>query len=93
MVQKDATSLGTTTPTLPTDLIVQVPSGVPAKEMSYQEAIREALREYIRKGHGPERPIDKPEVRKALKGLRTLKWTDRFDSTAAVRQMRDRRHP
>jgi len=45
MVQKDATSLGTTTPTLPTDLIVQVPEGVPAKEMSYQEAIREALRE------------------------------------------------
>ncbi|PWH20890.1 MAG: alpha-ketoacid dehydrogenase subunit beta [Ardenticatenia bacterium] len=27
------------------DLIVQVPPGVPAKEMSYQEAIREALRE------------------------------------------------
>jgi pyruvate dehydrogenase E1 component beta subunit len=27
------------------DLIVQVPAGVPAKEMSYQEAIREALRE------------------------------------------------
>jgi pyruvate dehydrogenase E1 component beta subunit len=27
------------------DLIVQVPEGVPAKEMSYQEAIREALRE------------------------------------------------
>jgi pyruvate dehydrogenase E1 component beta subunit len=27
------------------DLIVQVPTGVPAKEMSYQEAIREALRE------------------------------------------------
>jgi pyruvate/2-oxoglutarate/acetoin dehydrogenase E1 component len=27
------------------DLIVQVPEGVPAREMSYQEAIREALRE------------------------------------------------
>jgi len=27
------------------DLIVQVPAGVPAKELSYQEAIREALRE------------------------------------------------
>jgi pyruvate/2-oxoglutarate/acetoin dehydrogenase E1 component len=27
------------------DLIVQVPEGVPAKELSYQEAIREALRE------------------------------------------------
>jgi pyruvate/2-oxoglutarate/acetoin dehydrogenase E1 component len=30
---------------MPPDLIVQVPAGVPAKELSYQEAIREALRE------------------------------------------------
>jgi pyruvate/2-oxoglutarate/acetoin dehydrogenase E1 component len=30
---------------MPPDLIVQVPQGIPAKEMSYQEAIREALRE------------------------------------------------
>ncbi len=42
---KDATSLGATTAAMPADLIVQVPEGVPAKEMSYQEAIREAMRE------------------------------------------------
>lgn len=30
---------------MPIDLIVQVPAGVPAKELSYQEAIREAMRE------------------------------------------------
>ena len=41
----DATSLGVTTVALPSDLIVQVAPGVPAQELSYQEAIREALRE------------------------------------------------
>ena len=43
-IERDATSLGANT-TLPTDLFVQVPEGVPAVELSYQEAIREALRE------------------------------------------------
>ena len=41
----DATSLGAVKPTLSPDLINQVPAGVPAKDLSYQEAIREALRE------------------------------------------------
>jgi len=41
----DATSLGAAAVTMPADLIVQVPEGVPATEISYQEAIREALRE------------------------------------------------
>ena len=41
----DAVSLGATAQVLPADLIVQVSDGVPAHEMSYQEAIREALRE------------------------------------------------
>ena len=40
---KDATSLGALKPTMSPDLIVQVEPGMPAKEMSYQEAIREAL--------------------------------------------------
>jgi pyruvate/2-oxoglutarate/acetoin dehydrogenase E1 component len=43
--QRDAVSLAAAKPTLSSDLIVQVPPGVPAREMSYQEAIREALRE------------------------------------------------
>src|SRR5512138_203863 len=42
---RDAVSLGALTAAMPADLIVQVPSGAPAKELSYQEAIREALRE------------------------------------------------
>ena len=42
---RDAVSLGSNKPTLSPDLIVQVPAGTPAKEISYQEAIREALRE------------------------------------------------
>lgn len=42
--ERDATSLGVKA-ALPTDLIVQVPDGVPAVDLSYQEAIREALRE------------------------------------------------
>jgi len=41
----DAVSLGATAPVLAADLIVQVREGVPAHEISYQEAIREALRE------------------------------------------------
>jgi pyruvate/2-oxoglutarate/acetoin dehydrogenase E1 component len=44
-VERDATSLGVTSPTMSADLIVQVAEGTPSKEMSYQEAIREALRE------------------------------------------------
>lgn len=43
--QRDAVSLGSSKPTMSADLIMQVPAGAPAKEMSYQEAIREALRE------------------------------------------------
>ena len=43
--ERDATSLTSAKPVMSPDLIVQVPEGVPAKEMSYQEAIREALRE------------------------------------------------
>jgi Arc/MetJ-type ribon-helix-helix transcriptional regulator len=78
---------------IPDEFLALIDEIAAAEQRSRSELIREALREYIRKGHGPVRPIEKPEVRKALKGLRTLKWTDRFDSTAAVRQMRDRRHP
>ncbi|GMQ94156.1 MAG: alpha-ketoacid dehydrogenase subunit beta [Acidimicrobiia bacterium] len=44
-IEKDATSLGSTTPVMTPDLINQVGSGVPSHELSYQEAIREALRE------------------------------------------------
>jgi len=44
-IERDATSLASAKPAMSPDLIVQVPEGVPAKEMSYQEAIREALRE------------------------------------------------
>jgi pyruvate/2-oxoglutarate/acetoin dehydrogenase E1 component len=42
---RDAVTLGAAVPTMSADLIRQVPEGVPAKELSYQEAIREALRE------------------------------------------------
>jgi pyruvate/2-oxoglutarate/acetoin dehydrogenase E1 component len=42
---RDTVSLGAKAPLMPSDLIVQVPAGTPAKEMTMQEAIREALRE------------------------------------------------
>jgi pyruvate/2-oxoglutarate/acetoin dehydrogenase E1 component len=45
MAERDATSLGVVAAAMPADLIVQVPEGTPARELSYQEAIREALRE------------------------------------------------
>jgi len=47
MSQKDATSLGTTAPVLSPDLIRQAPEGVPGQELTYQEAIREALRKEL----------------------------------------------
>ena len=47
--ERDATSLGALAPTMPADLIVQVEPDTPAKELSYQEAIREALREEMRR--------------------------------------------
>jgi pyruvate/2-oxoglutarate/acetoin dehydrogenase E1 component len=43
--ERDAVSLTSSKSGFPPELIVQVPVGIPAKEMSYQEAIREALRE------------------------------------------------
>jgi pyruvate dehydrogenase E1 component beta subunit len=42
---RDAVSLGAKAPVMPPDLIVQIPAGVPAKEMTMAEAIREALAE------------------------------------------------
>lgn len=44
-IERDAVSLGSSKPVMSPDLIMQVPPGVPSKEISYQEAIREALRE------------------------------------------------
>ena len=49
MVERDATSLGVLAASMPSDLIVQVQAGTPAKDLSYQEAIREALREEMRR--------------------------------------------
>jgi pyruvate dehydrogenase E1 component beta subunit len=42
---RDAVSLGASQPTLESGLFSQVPPGLPAQEMTYREAIREALRE------------------------------------------------
>jgi len=47
--QRDSVSLGAKAPVMPSDLIVQVVPGAPAKEISMQEAIREALREEMRR--------------------------------------------
>jgi hypothetical protein len=48
-MSRDATSLGVSIPVMSPDLIRQVPQGVPAKELTYQEAIREALREEMQR--------------------------------------------
>jgi len=45
MVTRDSTSLGTVSSVASPELIRQVPEGHAAREISYQEAIREALRE------------------------------------------------
>ena len=46
---RDSVSLGAPIPMMSRELIRQVPDGVPATLMSYQEAIREALREEMRR--------------------------------------------
>jgi pyruvate/2-oxoglutarate/acetoin dehydrogenase E1 component len=46
---RDAVSLAGNVPAMSPDTIRQVPDGVPAKLMNYQEAIREALREEMRR--------------------------------------------
>jgi pyruvate/2-oxoglutarate/acetoin dehydrogenase E1 component len=43
--ERDSVSLGSAKPTLAPDLIVQALPGAPASDLTYQEAIREALRE------------------------------------------------
>ena len=47
--ERDSVSLGGALAILPADLITQVAAGEPARELSYQEAIREALREEMRR--------------------------------------------
>jgi pyruvate/2-oxoglutarate/acetoin dehydrogenase E1 component len=47
--QRDTVSLGSTKPVLSPDLIVQVQAGIPTKEMTYLEAIKEALREEMQR--------------------------------------------
>ncbi len=56
------------------------------------ELIREALREYFRKGKEYKRPIDNPLVKEAFEGLRSIKWRGKFDSTKIIRKMRDSRY-
>jgi pyruvate/2-oxoglutarate/acetoin dehydrogenase E1 component len=46
---RDSVSLAGNVPAMSPDTIRQVPEGVPARLMSYQEAIREALREEMRR--------------------------------------------
>src|SRR5512135_1436687 len=46
---RDSVSLAGNVPAMSPDTIRQVPDGVPARLMSYQEAIREALREEMRR--------------------------------------------
>ena len=46
---RDAVSFSSTVPVMSPDTIRQVPDGVPARMLTYQEAIREALREEMRR--------------------------------------------
>lgn len=47
--ERDAITVGSTKPTLPAELIVQTPTGKAAKEISYRDAVREALREEMQR--------------------------------------------
>ncbi len=96
---RDATSLGASAPVMSPDLIRQVPDGVEARELSYQEAIREALREEMVRD---ERVFlmgeDIAQARRRLRGdpdaVRPVRWGARpqhADLGEHDRRGRDRR--
>jgi len=77
---------------VPDEFLSEVDEVAKAEHRTRSELIREALREYVRKGKEYKRPIDNPRVREAFEGLRSIKWKGKFDSTEIVRKMRNSRY-
>lgn len=78
---------------VPEELLRQIDEVADREHRSRSELIREATREYIA-GHPRRRPIDNPKVRAAVRHMDEIaaKFTEPFDSTEVIRQMRDSRY-
>lgn len=74
---------------LPEELLKEIDSLAAAEHRSRSELIREATREYVA-GRARKRPIDDPKVREAIRFMDKMaaEWTEPFDSTELIRQMR-----
>jgi len=77
---------------LPDEFLSEVDEAAKSEHRTRSELIREAVREYFRKGNEYKRPIDNPVVREAFQGLRSIRWKGKFDSTKIIRKMRDSRY-
>jgi len=77
---------------LPEQFLSEIDDAAKSEQRTRSELIREALREYLNKMKEYKRPIDNPRVREAYKGLRSIIWKDKFDSTEIIRKMRESRY-
>ena len=77
---------------LPDQFLSEVDQIAKSEQRTRSELIREALREYLRKGKEYKRPIDNPQVKEAFESLRSIKWKGKFDSTKIIREMRNSRY-
>ncbi len=77
---------------LPESFLSEVDKAAKAEHRTRSDLIREALREYIRMGKRPKKPIEYPQVREAFETIRSLTWKEKFDSTEVIRRMRDSRY-
>lgn len=77
---------------LPDRFLSEVDQAARSEHRTRSELIREALREYFRKGKEYKKPIDNPRIKEAFESLRSIKWKGKFDSTKIIRKMRDSRY-
>jgi metal-responsive CopG/Arc/MetJ family transcriptional regulator len=77
---------------LPERFLSEVDKAAQSEHRTRSDLIREALREYLRGGKRPRKPIDSPRVKEAFKTLRSLTWKEKFDSTEVIRRMRESRY-
>ena len=77
---------------LPEGFLSELDRAAESEHRTRSELIREALREYLRGGKQPRKPIENPRVQEAFKALRSLNWKEKFDSTEVIRKMRDSRY-
>lgn len=77
---------------LPDQFLSEIDEAAGSEHRTRSELIREALREYLRKGKEYKRPVDNPQTKEAFESLRSIKWKGKFDSTKIIRKMRDSRY-